>query len=360
MSVRGYASWTPKAEAVQWINATRRVLDEYEEYWPLTVRQIFYRLTETHGYEKTESAYNRLTQMISRARRAGYLPWDAIRDGGKGEYKESHYYASADDFNDTVVRAARSMRLNRQRDQDAVIELWCEAGGMVPIMRDIARPFSCDVSAGGGYDSVTAKHRLAERVRDRAAEGLKTLILHVGDFDASGENMAEVLRDDTMYMVASQVLGAVRAYAQEAEEERDNALWVDAPWEWLEAEALDDGGEWSPKAVRWAIEFFNVERVALTGEQVIERNVQTAPPKPSDSRTAEFVRNNRWVAEALGTPHITAQLEALTPPELNELISGAIRDRLDMDAYHAVRAEEADIRRELLNKLGVETEEGDE
>lgn len=351
MSVRGYASWNPKPEAVEWIRATREVLDAYEEYWPLTVRQIFYRLTETHGYEKTESAYNRLTQMISRARRAGYLPWDAIRDGGKGEYKESHYYASADDFNDTVVRAARTMRLDRQRNQDAVIELWCEAGGMVPIMENIARPYSCDVSAGGGYDSVTAKHRLAERVRDRAARGLKTLILHVGDFDASGENMAEVLRDDTMYMVASQVLGAVAAWVRE--ETPDNNLWGPLP-EWLEAEAEGGEGQWSTRAIRWAIGFFDVQRVALTGEQVVERDVQTAPPKPSDSRTAEFIRNNRWVAEALGTPHITAQLEALTPPELNELISGAIEERLDMDAYHAVRAEEADIRRELLDKLGVE------
>ena len=36
------------------------VLDEYADYLPLTVRQIFYRLVGAYGYEKTERAYARL------------------------------------------------------------------------------------------------------------------------------------------------------------------------------------------------------------------------------------------------------------------------------------------------------------
>jgi hypothetical protein len=327
------------------------VIDAYRDYWPLSVRQIFYRLVSDHEYDKTEAAYNKLTQMLSRARRAGYLPWDAIRDGGLGRQVPARYFEGAADFERTIRHAAKNMKLNRQRDQDVVIELWCEAGGMVPILEGIAGPYSCVVNTGGGYDSVTAKHRLAERVRDRAMEaGLKTLILHVGDFDASGEDMAEVLREDTMHMVVSQVLGAVRRYAQEDEDERDPDLWRQAPWSWLEAEALSDES-WSRQAIRWALDFFDVERVALTGEQVVERQVETAPPKPSDSRTAEFVKRNRWVAEELGTTQITAQLEALTPPELEDVISTVIEQRLDMDVYRKLLLEEQGIRDDLTKRL---------
>lgn len=347
MSVRGYASYDPKPEAVYWIDRTNEVLEEYRDYWPLSVRQLFYRLVADHQYEKTEGAYGRLTQIISRGRRAGYIEWDGVRDGGLGRGVDPTYFADGDDFYRSVRKAAKHMKLDRQDGQPQVIELWCEAGGMVPILEGIAGPYSARVNTGGGYDSVTAKHRLAERVRDRAAEGLRTVILHVGDFDGSGEDMANVLRDDALHMVASQVLRAATVYSEE--EDPDPDLWADAPWEWLEL-ALAEGGDTS-RAVRWALGFFDVERVALTAEQVVERRVETAPPKGSDSRTAEFVRRNAWVADELGTDQITAQLEALTPPELNEVISGALEAHLDMEVYRGVLEAEKPIRADLLRRL---------
>jgi hypothetical protein len=102
---------------------------------------------------------------------------------------------------------------------------------------------------------------------------------------------------------------------------------------------------------RLASGFFTVERVALTGAQVIDRQVETAPAKKTDARMAAFVERNAWVADELGTPNISAQLEALTPPELRELISGAIEAHLDMDVFEGVQAEEADVRRDLLARL---------
>lgn len=348
MSVRGYAPYDPKPEAIHWINRTNEVLREYKDYWPLSVRQLFYRLVADHSYEKSETAYGRLTQIISRGRRAGYIPWDGVRDGGLGRSVDPTYFDSGEDFYEQVRKAAETMKLDRQDGQEQVVELWCEAGGMVPILEGIADPYSARVNTGGGYDSVTAKHRLAERVRGRAAEGLKTLILHVGDFDGSGEDMANVLRDDALHMVAYQVVSAVTRYWRD--EERDPDLWRSAPWEILEE--CVTSGEWSREATLWAVGFFEVERVALTAEQVVDRGVETAPPKKSDSRTAEFVRRNAWVAEELGTSQITAQLEALTPPELNEVISEALEAHLDMEVYRGVLEAETPIRAKLLERLG--------
>lgn len=338
MSVRGYAEWNPKPEAIHWVVATREVLAQYRDYWPLSVRQIFYRLVADYDYEKTESGYNRLTGYLSRARRAGLLEWKAIRDGGLGRTVRPTYFDDGDDFERSVRSAAANLHLDRQRDQEQVIELWCEAGGMVPILQGIAEPYSCQVSTGGGYDSVTAKHNLGVRVGERAKRGLKTTILHVGDFDASGEDMCEVLREDAGTMAITHVL-------QNAEE----------PDEITELRARVSAGAATDadyhQVALWAWDFLTVERVALTATQVVERRPETAPPKPTDSRTAAFVERNAWVAEELGTENITVQLEALTPPELTEVVSGAIEEHLDMDAYEAVLAEEQNVRADLLERL---------
>jgi hypothetical protein len=139
------------------------------------------------------------------------LPWEAIRDGGLGRTVAARYFDGAEDFEATVRDNAANLKLNRQRGQAQVIELWCEAGGMVPILQRIAAPYSCRVNTGGGYDSVTAKHNLAARVRERARDGLRTVILHVGDFDPSGEDMCEVLRGDAGEMATTQVIQGLAA-----------------------------------------------------------------------------------------------------------------------------------------------------
>lgn len=325
MSVHGYAPYNPKPETAYWIVKTRNVLDEYKDYWPLSVRQIFYRLVADHGYPKSEGAYNRLTGILSRARRASLIPWQAIRDGGLGRGVNANYYLDQEDFEDTIRKAAQDLKLNRQEGQEQVIELWCEAGGMVPILQGIARPYSARVNTGGGYDSVTAKHNLALRVRDRAKIGLRTLILHVGDFDGSGEDMAASLYADVRLMALNQVFHGVE----------------DGP----------DKNTARDERIDWADGFFSLERVALTAQQVFDRNIETAPPKPSDSRTEGFLERNQWLVEALGTEQISAQLEALTPPELDELLSGAIEGHLDMDIYQGVLDEEQPIRDNLLEWL---------
>ena len=78
--VRGSASWSPKADTLALLDQVRGVLDEYEDYLPLAIRQIFYRLVGAHGYEKTEQAYGRLCEHLNRARRSRLISMDVIRD----------------------------------------------------------------------------------------------------------------------------------------------------------------------------------------------------------------------------------------------------------------------------------------
>lgn len=314
MSEHGYTSYRPSAEKRVWLERTRAVLAEYKDELPLTVRQIFYRLVATYDYAKTEKAYGQLAHMLTRARRASLLkdstcptiPFGAIRDD-KLRSNVANSYEDPPHFADSVAQWAADYRLDRQEGQPTYVEMWCEAQGMLPVLRGIAEPYTIRVSSSGGYDSITTKHNLARRVAKRWSEEQRpTLVLHVGDFDGSGEDMFTNLRDDVGTMV----------------------------YQFTES---------------W--DAYDVERVALTAEQVIERNVITAPPKPSDSRTRAFVDRHWEVVEWAGSDEISAQLEALTPTDLRELFEEVITGHLDQDEREKVLAREEEEREALVAKV---------
>ena len=68
---RGFAPWTPRPASLALVQDVRAVLADYGEHLPLTIRQVFYRLVATRGFDKTEAAYSRLCEIVNRARRAG-------------------------------------------------------------------------------------------------------------------------------------------------------------------------------------------------------------------------------------------------------------------------------------------------
>ena len=108
---RGFVDWRPQAATLALLNQVRDVLDEYADYLPLTVRQVFYRLVGAHGYDKTEKAYERLGEHLNRARRAELVDMDAIRDGG-GARDEPHFWQDADEFHGPAIGpGSRRLRL---------------------------------------------------------------------------------------------------------------------------------------------------------------------------------------------------------------------------------------------------------
>lgn len=333
-SIHGYKSYRPSPIAQKVLEASFKILFTYKAWEsPMTIRQIFYRLIAEYGYPKTEKDYKSLIGWIARSRRArqGHIleslhqglsyevaqkiafetrwmiPFSWIRDE-RGQGIDSLTYDSYIDFIDDTRRRAEEMRLPAQEGQPQILEIWCEAAGMVPLMREISNPWTLRVNSGGGYDSVTAKHDLAQRVVERVDQlELPTVVLHVGDFDPSGEGMYETLRDDVTAMV--------------------NGWKVSDHW-------------------------LTINRVALTEEQVMDMQVETAPPKPKDARSKGFVERHPEVVEFFGgSEDITAQLEALTPPELRQLIVEQIESYIEPAPYEDVRERESDIRERLVEGI---------
>src|SRR5262249_54395987 len=65
--------------------------------------------------------------------------------------------------------------------------------GMVPQLERVAHPFGVTVMSGGGFDSLTDKHKFAAAL---AGHDRLTLVLHIGDHDPSGVNMFLAFLED--------------------------------------------------------------------------------------------------------------------------------------------------------------------
>ncbi|WP_230312236.1 hypothetical protein [Paracoccus lichenicola] len=288
---RGYIeNYRPQAKTLELLEQVKDVLDEYRQYWPLTCRQIFYRLVGAHGYDKTEAAYGRLCHHLANARRGRFIPFAAIRDDGVTTYRRDHF-----EDRDAFLRRVREMGRNYTRDklagQDLHIEVWCEAAGMLPQLDDVAEPYSVRAYSSGGFDSLTAKKDLAARI---CRIGKPTVILHLGDFDPSGVSIFDSVAED------------VAAFVE-----------TDRPWGTIHV---------------------TFERVALTADQVRQYGLPTAPPKATDSRSK-------------GWDGGTCQLEALPPNVIADILREAIERHISMVQLEIDRIDEERDRREIQTLL---------
>jgi len=289
---RGYiADYRPRPETDVLLEAARSVLDEYREHWPLTVRQIYYRLIGAHGFDKTEGFYSRLCHHLANARRGRVIPFDAIRDDGVVSVRMDRY-ADTDDFLIQQRQRARRYQRDLMVNQPLHIEVWCEAAGMIVQLANVAHRYSVNVFSSSGFDSLTAKKTVADRVCEA---GKPAVILHLGDFDPSGESIYRSVAEDVTAFVTA---------------DRPNGLVT--------------------------VEF---RRVALTAKQVARYRLPTAPAKVTDSRS------KAWAGE-------TCQLEALSPSQIARILDDAIISLIDTDKLvddeRAEEGERADLTRLLI------------
>jgi hypothetical protein len=128
---------------------------------------------------------------------------------------------------------ANRFTLDHSTGQKTHLVVICEAAGMAPQLARVADPFGVTVMSGGGFDSLTDKHKFAAALaeHDRATE-----VLHIGDHDPSGVNMFLAFLED------------------------------------VEAFARDLGGD------------ATFTRLAVTPEQIARYRLPTAPAKDTDKR----------------------------------------------------------------------------
>jgi hypothetical protein len=261
------------------------IIEEYREAgYDLTLRQLYYQFVARGFIPNQDIEYKKLGNAISDARLAGLLDWDAIEDRTRHLRALSHWDSPAD----IVESCARQFRVDTRATQKHCVEVWIEKDALIGVVESVCERLDVPCFSCRGYVSQSAMWRAAMRIKKEERRRI-TRILHLGDHDPSGIDMTRDIRD-RLDMFGCSV---------------------------------------------------DVDRIALTMEQVEEIQPPPNPAKITDSRSAAYIAeygDESW------------ELDALDPAYLERLIEDHVRELTDIDA-RVECLEKQDTGRERLARI---------
>uniref|UniRef100_A0A6M3Y6F7 DNA topoisomerase n=1 Tax=viral metagenome TaxID=1070528 RepID=A0A6M3Y6F7_9ZZZZ len=279
-----------RQEALSTIAQAEEIIKIYQaQGFSLTLRQLYYQFVARALIPNTEKSYTRLGNIISDARRAGLIDWDAIVDRTRYLRKLSSW-----DKPQSILESARdSYHRDLWANQDRRIEVWIEKDALVGVIEDICQENDVPFFSCRGYVSDSEMWAGAMRTLkwDKKRQGL--LILHLGDHDPSGIDMTRDIEN------------RLKLFSYEETE-------------------------------------LEIKRIALTMEQIEELNPPPNPAKVTDSRyegyAAEYGMES-W------------ELDALEPRYIVDLIKENILDERDEDKWQELIDEQEAERKQIATVI---------
>jgi len=256
------------------------VAEALADYWPLTLRQLYYQLVAAGDIPNTRSKYNDLSVVTKQMRLDGFLPWEALEDRVR-RVTAKRGFNDADDFIDrSLDHFLSGYSRCLVQGQENYVELWCEKDALSAIFEDVAWRYCIRCVTCRGYQSVSFLNDYADRADAAMEQGQTPVVLYFGDLDPSGVQMLEASKQT------------------------------------LE----DDLGV-------HGVEFV---RVGLNPWQVEEYGLPLNPDalKMTDVRAKNYVRRFGEIA---------VELDALHPSILADMARGAIENQFDMELMQAQR-----------------------
>lgn len=265
------------------------ITNNLRDYWPLTLRQIYYQLVAAGHIENNRNRYKALSVTCSNLRKDGLLSWRSIEDRvrrvtGKRGWKNAEEFVASD-----LDRLFEGYARCYVQQVDRYVELWTEKDALSRIFEDVAWPFCVRVVTCRGQVSTTFLNDYADRATKAIAQGKRPVIVYGGDLDPSGWKIP-LAAQETLF--------------------RD--FGVD-------------------------VEF---DRFALNPDQVEKYRLPHNPDalKWADSNAKEYVRRYGEVA---------VELDALSPATLTAEIKTALERHLDVETMDAEREIEKREREKL-------------
>ena len=281
-----------KRASLDRIEQMQKIVAQYaKQNLRLTARQLYYQFVARDLIPNTPTSYKNLTGLLADARYAGMIDWDAIEDRGR----EPTVWRDYENVRDFVDSSIRGYRLPRWADQDTYVELWVEKQALAGVLEPLAAEYHATLMVNKGYSSASAMFESAQRFigRSNQAESdsydgsqpeKSTVLFYLGDHDPSGEDMVRDIRD---------------------------------------------------RLKEFGVERLDVQKLALTMDQIRQYNPPPNPAKTSDSRYEAYAREHgasSW------------EVDALPPDVLQQIIRTAFNDIVDRRRWDAV------LRRERNDK----------
>ena len=276
------------------IPKVNELLDTFN-YRP-TLRQIFYRLVAALLIPNTEGSYKLLSRETARAREYGIINPLAFQDRVRSNQGGDDGFDSPDSFIEAAILQFKETPDQYTRplwsSQQTMPIIWLEKDALfTPVMTTASR-YRVKVYAARGYSSFTAVYEAAQDI-----DGIMpTKVLQLTDFDPSGEDMVRDLES---------------------------------------------------RLTRYGARNFELEKIALTSEQVSTLGLPPMPAKKDDPRYERF-------AASYGDQAV--ELDALPPEDLDRIIATAIEDLIDINTWNTelekAKQEQKEVRQRIDEILG--------
>ena len=280
-----------KDKSLYLIEKVNDIVETYKaQGYDLTLRQLYYQFVARDIIPNNQKSYDNLGALVNNARLAGLVDWDAIEDRTRYIRNAFHW----EDPNEVLLSAARQFDINKWAGQSEYVEIWVEKDALIGIVGQAAAVYDVPYFSCRGYVSQTEMYGAAQRIiKKLRTEHEHATIIHLGDHDPSGKDMTRDI-EDRINMFAS-------------------------------AHGFSE----------YEIE---IHRVALEADQIRKYNPPPNPAKLTDSRCGKYIAQYGYSSW---------ELDALEPSVLEEIITSAVAESLNLDLFLEKQKEEANLKNEL-------------
>lgn len=270
--------------SLKMIDIIDAIVSEYQSQgFRLTVRQLYYQLVARDHIPNTVQSYDRTVALLTNARMAGLIDWDAIEDRTRGLIERSHWGSGGE----LLQACANQYHEDMWSTQESRVFVIVEKEALAGVLEPVCRQWDVPLLPARGYPSATVLRELAKSRIMRASQEI--VVLHLGDHDPSGIDMSRDLEERLSLFSRERV-------------------------------------------------YIDFRRLALNMDQVAEQNPPPNPAKTSDSRYADYraaYGDSSW------------ELDALSPKYLHELVANEVRTLVDSKQWEQRKREIEETRARL-------------
>jgi hypothetical protein len=255
-----------------------RIIIELMDYWPLTVRQVYYQAVARLLIANALAEYQRVSKLLTTLRRNDLVSWDAIEDrtrrttDKRGVPGLSDFITEQSDY----FLNWRYYHRCRVQEQDVYLEAAIEKDALSSIVEDVLWPYCTRLNVVRGQVSATMAHDMSLRFDSAYRNGQRPVLLYFGDLDPSGVTIPVSLIEKMK-----------------------------------EHHTVD----------------VTLDRRALNPRQIDEFNL----PESFEAAKSADPNYARWIRNYPGVP--ATELDALHPGVLRELVKDAVESHLDMGSF---------------------------
>jgi hypothetical protein len=188
----------------EFLAAAVEVINQLEKFWPLTLRQVHYKLlnnppltqvtkarNERWRYRNDEASYAKLGKLLVSARYLGHVPLTALDDPTRisQEYQFGTWDSPAQFIRDETYGFLSGYQRHRLEGQRHHVELLIEKNTLLNIVKPVADKFMLPYNVNRGYGNPSLWRKMETRWHKRGDK--RFILLTISDHDPEGFDLID-------------------------------------------------------------------------------------------------------------------------------------------------------------------------